>query len=163
MSRRHIAPFGAFLILLIQVSFCPAAAPEKQTARADRPPSPTKDEYYEMYKVLVDTMDQVDRNYVKEIDRRELIEAAIKGVLSKLDPYSAYIGPEGVERLPRSVESEFGGIGIQIADRRRRPAGAQPDVRHSGLPRRPPGRRPDRRDRRQAAPTACRRTRPSSG
>ena len=65
MSRRHIAAFGAFLVLLIQVSFCTAAAPEKQPATAERPPSTAKDEYYEMYQVLVDTMDQVDRNYVQ--------------------------------------------------------------------------------------------------
>ena len=45
-------------------------------------------EYYEMFKVLADTMDQVERNYVKDISRRELLEAAIRGVLEKLDPYS---------------------------------------------------------------------------
>jgi carboxyl-terminal processing protease len=67
-----------------------------------------------MYQVLVDTMDQVDRNYVKEIDRRELIEAAVKGVLSKLDPYSAYIGPKELSGFRAAVENEFGGIGIQI-------------------------------------------------
>ena len=67
-----------------------------------------------MFQVLVDTMDQVDRNYVKEIDRRELIEAAVKGVLSKLDPYSAYIGPKELSGFRAAVENEFGGIGIQI-------------------------------------------------
>lgn len=69
---------------------------------------------YELYKLLVDTMDQVERNYVKEIDRRELIEAAIQGVLGKLDPYSAYIGPDELGRFRSSVESQFGGIGIQV-------------------------------------------------
>ncbi len=71
-------------------------------------------EQYELYKLLVDTIDQVERNYVKDIDRRELFEAAIQGVLGKLDPYSAYIGPEELKRFRSSVEAEFGGIGIQI-------------------------------------------------
>ncbi len=71
-------------------------------------------EQYELYKLLVDTIDQVERNYVKDLDRRELFEAAIQGVLGKLDPYSAYIGPEELQRFRSSVEAEFGGIGIQI-------------------------------------------------
>ena len=77
-------------------------------------PNPPKEEYYELYKLLVDTMDQVERNYVKEIDRRELMEAAIGGILGKLDPYSAYINPKQMGRFRSTVESEFGGIGIQI-------------------------------------------------
>ncbi len=77
---------------------------------------PPKDDYYELYKVLVDTIDQVERNYVEDIDRRELVDAAIAGILEKLDPYSRYIsGQDEVTRFRSSVESEFGGIGIQLA------------------------------------------------
>ncbi len=71
-------------------------------------------EYYELLKLFADTLDQIDRNYVKEVDRRELIEGAIEGMMSKLDPYSNYIAPEKLERFRGGVESEFGGIGIQI-------------------------------------------------
>ncbi len=74
-----------------------------------------KENDYELYKTLVDTLDQVERNYVTEVNRRELIESAVRGVLSKLDPYSSYIGPEDLGRFRSSVESEFGGIGIQIS------------------------------------------------
>ena len=85
-----------------------AKAPEK-------PPAPAQDEYFQTYKVLIDTIDQIERNYVKEIDRRELIEAAIKGAVGKLDPYSNYIGPKELSAFRAAVESEFGGIGIQIS------------------------------------------------
>ena len=71
-------------------------------------------EFFEMYKALADTVDQVDRNYVKKVDRRELMEAAIKGVLTKLDPYSSYIGPEDAGHFRDTVENQFGGIGIQV-------------------------------------------------
>ena len=80
------------------------------------PPRP-KEDYYELYKILADTIDQVDRNYVEEVDRRELIEAAVKGVLSKLDPYSVYITPDELDHFRTSVDNEFGGIGIQMARR----------------------------------------------
>lgn len=78
------------------------------------PPRLSRDEDYELFSVLVDTLDQVERNYVKDISRRELVEAAIKGVLSKLDPYSNYISPSDLTKFRTSVESQFGGIGIQI-------------------------------------------------
>ena len=91
-----------------------AAEPAK-TAAAEKKAAPEKDDYYELYQLLADTVDQVDRNYVKEVDRRELIEAGIRGMMTKLDPYSAYIGPEELAQFRSSVDSEFGGIGIQVS------------------------------------------------
>jgi carboxyl-terminal processing protease len=70
--------------------------------------------YYELMKIFVDTFEQIDRNYVKEVDRRELIEAAMRGMIAKLDPYSSYIDPEELSRFNTEVEQEFGGIGIQV-------------------------------------------------
>ncbi len=56
----------------------------------------------------------MERNYVKDISRRELMESAIQGVLGKLDPYSNYISPDEIGRFKSTVESQFGGIGIQV-------------------------------------------------
>ncbi len=83
-------------------------------AAADAQSAKDEAEFYDLYKALADTVDQVDRNYVKKVDRRELMEAAIKGVLSKLDPYSSYIPPSDAEHFKDTVENQFGGIGIQI-------------------------------------------------
>ncbi len=99
----------ALLTLVFLV--CPSAA----GVAAEKSPA-LDDEYYELYKLLVDTMDQVERNYVKDIDRRELMEAAIEGILKKLDPYSSYINPKEISRFRGTVESEFGGIGIQVSN-----------------------------------------------
>lgn len=82
---------------------------------ADQGVTPNNDEYYELYKVLVDTIDQVDRNYVQNLSRREIVDAAIQGILEKLDPYSSYISPEEMARFRDDVEHKFGGIGIQIS------------------------------------------------
>jgi carboxyl-terminal processing protease len=73
-----------------------------------------KDVDYELMKVFVDTFDQIERNYVKDIDRRELMEAAIQGMIGKLDQYSSYISPEDRKRFKEIVDQEFGGIGIQV-------------------------------------------------
>ena len=115
MLRRHPVLMWAIPILLGVLWFRAATAAEESVARAAcRRPAAASDEYYETYKVLIDTVDEVDRNYVKQIDRRELIEAAIKGVMSKLDPYSSYISPKELSGFRAAVDNEFGGIGIQI-------------------------------------------------
>jgi carboxyl-terminal processing protease len=75
---------------------------------------PTSEEYYELMKVFVDTFQQIDRNYVKDVDRKQLVEAAVQGMLEKLDPYSDYISPKDLQKFNESVESEFGGVGIHV-------------------------------------------------
>jgi len=108
----------SLLIVFCCTSLATGAAPEKTPDKPGQNAAQlqkAKDSDYELYKVLIDTIDQVERNYVTEVNRRELIEAAIRGVLGKLDPYSTYIGPDDLSRFRTSVESEFGGIGIQIS------------------------------------------------
>lgn len=83
-----------------------------QFARAAEPA--VNDEYYTLMKVLVDSFEQIDRNYVKDVDRRELVEAAVRGMLTKLDPYSDYISPDDLSKFTEAVEQEFGGVGIQV-------------------------------------------------
>ncbi|MEQ8786379.1 MAG: S41 family peptidase [Pirellulaceae bacterium] len=73
------------------------------------------EEYYELLRLFADTVDQIDRNYVKDISRRQLMEAAIRGMIEELDQYSNYIPPEEIDRFRTGVESEFGGIGIQVS------------------------------------------------
>ncbi len=72
------------------------------------------DKDYELFKLFVDSFEQIERNYVKEVDRRVLMEAAIQGMLRELDPYSNYISPENLRAFSDSVEQQFGGIGIQV-------------------------------------------------
>lgn len=70
---------------------------------------------FELMRVFVDTFDNIDKNYVGKVDRRVLIEAAIRGMLQELDQYSSYIPPAEVSRFTQDVDQEFGGIGIQVS------------------------------------------------
>lgn len=74
----------------------------------------SEDEYYELMKIFVDTFEQIDRNYVTQVDRRELMEAAMRGMILKLDPHSSYINSKDLKSFNEHVEQEFGGIGIQV-------------------------------------------------
>lgn len=71
-------------------------------------------EYYELMKLFVDSFEQIDRNYVTSVDRRELMEAAMRGMINHLDPYSSYIDEQDLKEFNTVVEQEFGGIGIQV-------------------------------------------------
>ncbi|MBT4866525.1 MAG: S41 family peptidase [Planctomycetaceae bacterium] len=105
MARRSMHWFR-----MIAVGACVFAlvAPSQAADKKD-------DDYYELMRVFVDTFEQIDRNYVKDVDRRELMEAAIKGMLAKLDQYSSYISKKDLARFTQEVEQEFGGIGIQVS------------------------------------------------
>lgn len=98
------------LIVIAAVGSVRSADEQKEPA----PPKSEADEYYELMQVFVDTFEQVERNYVKPVDRRKLLEAAVRGMLEELDPYSNYIPPEELARFNQNVKQEFGGIGIQV-------------------------------------------------
>lgn len=88
-----------------------------RTAYADEPAldSSAADDDYALMQTFVETFQQIDRNYVKDVDRRKLVEAAVRGMLSELDPYSNYISPEDLTEFNEDVEQEFGGVGIQVS------------------------------------------------
>jgi carboxyl-terminal processing protease len=72
------------------------------------------EQYYELMKLFIDSFEQIERNYVKEVDKRKLMEAAIRGMTADLDQYTSYISPDELARFNQVVEQEFGGIGIQV-------------------------------------------------
>lgn len=135
LRQRMVVRFAAFssvaLMFGVLLADDPKTEPKEKPKAAEAKPADDKaaaktkaekeaeakedEEYYELYKVFSETMFQVESNYVKKVDRRKLMEAAIRGLLDELDPYSNYIGPKEIERFKSSVESQFGGIGIQIS------------------------------------------------
>jgi len=56
----------------------------------------------------------VDRNYVEEVDNKELVRGAIRGMLEELDPHSTYVDPEAFARMNERNTGEYEGIGISF-------------------------------------------------
>jgi len=80
-------------------------------------PVKTKDQNYELVKLIVDVLDEVDQNYVRDLDpeaRRRLVEDMINGGLERLDPYSGFMNDREFKQFERKNEGSFGGIGIQV-------------------------------------------------
>ena len=71
-------------------------------------------EYYELLSLFVDTLDQVERNFAKTVSRRELMEAAIRGMMARLDRHSNYIAPDQLDDFEKDILSQFAGIGIRF-------------------------------------------------
>ena len=69
---------------------------------------------YEQLDLFGDIFERIRSNYVEEVDDRELIEAAINGMLTSLDPHSSYLSPEAAQRMRVTTSGEFGGLGIEV-------------------------------------------------
>ena len=65
-------------------------------------------------RTFTDVFSRIKDNYVEEIDDKQLIENAIDGMLSGLDPHSAYLNSEEFKALRVSTSGEFGGLGIEV-------------------------------------------------
>ena len=133
----------------------PAARGEEPSpATASEPPASSaadpKDDYYELLQLFAETLDQVERNYVRDVSRRDLIQAAIDGMLAKLDEHTDYIPPDQLEQFRSSVENQFGGIGIQVSIKNGQLDHRQPLAGYSRLSSGPAGRRCDYAHRRPA-------------
>ncbi|MDH1666404.1 S41 family peptidase, partial [Pseudomonas chengduensis] len=65
-------------------------------------------------RTFAEVMDRIKAAYVEPVSDKTLLENAIKGMLSNLDPHSAYLEPEAFAELQESTSGEFGGLGIEI-------------------------------------------------
>ncbi len=74
-------------------------------------------ETYEGLKIFSDVIELIEKNYVEEVESRELIEKAIQGMVHSLDPHSALLPPEAFEDLNIDTKGKFTGIGIHITMR----------------------------------------------
>ncbi len=71
----------------------------------------------QLMRIFSDAFVLVRENYVEEVDTRELIYGALKGMVETLDSYSQFMEPEDAKILEEDTEGKFGGLGIRITER----------------------------------------------
>lgn len=69
---------------------------------------------YEQLDLFGDIFERIRAQYVEEVDEAELIEAAIDGMLTSLDPHSSYLSPDDADDMMVQTRGEFGGLGIEV-------------------------------------------------
>ena len=69
---------------------------------------------YEQLDLFGDIFERIRSQYVEEVDDADLIEAAINGMLTSLDPHSSYLSPDDAADMRQQTRGEFGGLGIEV-------------------------------------------------
>ena len=69
---------------------------------------------YEQLDLFGDIFERIRAQYVEEVDEKALIEAAIDGMLTSLDPHSSYLSPDDAADMRVQTSGEFGGLGIEV-------------------------------------------------
>src|SRR5438309_11229879 len=80
-------------------------------------PPRERDRDYELVRLVVDVLDEVDHKYVRTLDpdaKRRLVEDMVNGGLERLDPHSAFINKRDYRRFLLGSRGKFGGVGIHI-------------------------------------------------
>jgi carboxyl-terminal processing protease len=98
---------ACFAVLLL-------AAPPARAATESRPPAESSSETYRYLKLFGDVFERVRADYVEKVGDKELIEAAIRGMLTSLDPHSSYLDAKSFSEMQVQTKGEFGGLGIEV-------------------------------------------------
>ncbi|MBU6234918.1 MAG: S41 family peptidase [Alphaproteobacteria bacterium] len=91
-----------------------APAPAAPAAEGSTEKKADAEETYKMLKIFGEVFERVRAQYVDQKTDKELIEYAIGGMLSSLDPHSSYLNDEGFEDMKVQTRGSFGGLGIEV-------------------------------------------------
>ena len=92
----------AFAVAAIMAFSSPAIAQENSS------------ETYRQLSLFGDVFERVRSEYVEDVSDEQLIEAAVNGMLSALDPHSSYLSPKNFREMQTQTRGEFGGLGIEV-------------------------------------------------
>lgn len=102
-------------VLFLLGAYHPAFAEDGRTAGTQ--PAQDGQDYSETYRMLNlfgDAFERVREQYVDPVEDKDLIENAVNGMLTSLDPHSSYLDTEHFEEMRVNTRGEFGGLGIEV-------------------------------------------------
>src|SRR5690348_9599326 len=106
MVRKHGTPF-LLLVVGLALGFFLSAHWVPNVAAVGR-------QDYESLEAFSNILSIVKKNYVEDVETKSLVNGAINGMLSSLDPHSAYLTPDLYKELQSDTQGRFGGLGIEI-------------------------------------------------
>jgi len=104
--RRDFGLIAAGATLGITLVFGQMVFADRPAARPDLP--------LEELRAFSEIFGRIKNNYVEEVDDKELLQNAIRGMLSGLDPHSTYLDLNDFQELREGTSGEFGGLGIEV-------------------------------------------------
>jgi carboxyl-terminal processing protease len=109
MMRKSEYALWALLVLAVL-----AAGSTMVSLARSQSASASNSEIYRQLDLFGEVLERVRSDYVEKPDDSKLIEAAINGMLSALDPHSAYLNPKHFRDMQVQTRGEFGGLGIEV-------------------------------------------------
>ena len=106
---RNTLILGLGLLLGVMLALGQGVLAEKKNSRYSTQTIPLED-----IRSLSEVFGKIKQNYVEEVEDKELLENAIRGLLSGLDPHSAYLDKSAFTELREGTSGEFGGLGIVV-------------------------------------------------
>ncbi|AVM75952.1 S41 family peptidase [Magnetospirillum gryphiswaldense] len=101
MIRKTMIAAGSTTLLLASTFLTPAMAAESK-------------ETYRLMELFATVFEKVRAEYVEPVKDDELIEAALNGMLTSLDPHSSYLNAKSAKDMEVNTKGEFGGLGIEV-------------------------------------------------
>jgi carboxyl-terminal processing protease len=102
MKRFGLVAAGAASVVLLGMS---AAVPQTAKSNSDT---------YRQLNLFAEVFERVRSDYVEEVSDETLVESAINGMLSSLDPHSSYLNAKNFQDMQVQTRGEFGGLGIEV-------------------------------------------------
>ncbi|MBO0764592.1 MAG: S41 family peptidase [Hyphomicrobiaceae bacterium] len=109
MTRKSNLAFWVFMVLAAL-----AGATTVFNVTRTYSATPGNSEIYRQLDLFGDVLERVRSDYVEKPDDAMLIDSAINGMLSALDPHSAYLNPKSFRDMQVTTKGEFGGLGIEV-------------------------------------------------
>ena len=93
---------------------CVALGQQARAARRRAQAMAAPADTYKNLSLFGDVYDKVRTEYVEKPDEQKMVEAAINGMLTSLDPHSSYLDDKGFKDMRTQTEGKFGGLGIEV-------------------------------------------------
>ena len=106
LSKRRLLVLAAMILGAFSTLFL--IAPLTTKAQSNN------EETYRQLTLFGDVFQRVREDYVEEVSDQDLVEAAINGMLTSLDPHSAYLPDDNFQKMQVQTRGKFGGLGIEV-------------------------------------------------
>lgn len=111
MNRKNISSTIRFLLCAAICVSSLLIKPGLLRANSDQEQTPS---IYKSLEMFSNVLNEIQKNYVEEIDPQQVIDGAIKGMLAALDPHSSFMKPDDFKEMQVETKGSFSGIGIEI-------------------------------------------------
>lgn len=114
LKNRNILILTVGIFLGATLSLCGSVFAEKETPATAAKTDDLQSLPFDELRTFTEVFGRIKQDYVEQVSDKKLLEDAIRGMLSGLDPHSAYLASEEYKELQEGTTGQFGGLGIEV-------------------------------------------------